>query len=42
MRTLPPFAIAGQPCACAAVGAENERSNQSLVGAEKTASGSTL
>jgi hypothetical protein len=40
MRTCPPEAIAGQPSACAGVGAANARSNHALVAGEKTSSGS--
>ena len=40
MRTCPPVAIAGQPSACAGVGAANVRSNQARVAGEKAASGS--
>src|SRR5688572_31847719 len=37
IRTLPPVAIAGQPCACAGVGPANARSNQPRVFGEKGA-----
>ncbi len=40
MRTLPPRAIAGQPAACAGVGAENACVNQSRVAGLNEASGS--
>ena len=36
MRTCPPVAIAGQPSACAGVGASNARSNHVRVDGEKT------
>src|SRR5437667_323289 len=40
MRTWPPSAIAGHPCACAGVGAAKFRSNQARVSGRKTSSGS--
>jgi choline dehydrogenase len=41
ISTCSPLAIAGQPSACAGVGALKARSNHSLVRGEKTSSGST-
>ena len=40
MRTCPPPAIAGQPCACAGVGAAKFRSNQARVSGRKASIGS--
>ena len=39
MSVCPPAVMAGQPCACAAVGAANDDSNQERVAGEKAASG---
>src|SRR5690606_21477795 len=40
INVLAPEAIAGQPCACAGVGASKEAENQRRTGSEKGASGS--
>jgi hypothetical protein len=40
MRTWPPAAIAGQPFACAGVGAAKFRSNHARVSGLKTSNGS--